>query len=57
MEKMKSKIERATIIVMKKKRKRMTRRKTRRTRRRIVMIVRYIELIVTFNYLEGQSRK
>jgi len=57
METMKSKIEKATIIVMIKKRRRMTRRKTRRTRRRIIMIVRYIELIVTFNYLEGQSRK
>jgi hypothetical protein len=57
METMKSKREKATIIEMKKKRRRMTRRKTRRTRRRIIMIVRYIELIVTFNYLEGQSRK
>ena len=57
MQTMKSKRERAKIIVMKKKKRMMTRRKTRRTRRRIIMIVRYIELIVTFNYLEGQSRK
>ena len=54
MQTMISKIEKATIIVIKKKRRAMTRR---RTRRRIIMIVLYIELIVTFNYVEGQSRK
>ena len=56
MQTMISKIEKATIIVIKKKRRAMTRRRTRRTRR-IIMIVLYIELIVTFNYVEGQSRK
>jgi hypothetical protein len=55
-QKRKSRRRKLPRMPMKKRIRRMTRRRTKRTRI-IIKIVRYIELIFTFNYLECQSRK